>query len=302
MKVLLTGGAGFIGSHISKLLLDRGDEVVIYDNLSRNDDGNIDKRATFVKGDLKDAKLLVKTLKNIDAVIHMAGFIAVAESVKNPVMFAQNNIIGSVYVLEAMRQAKVKKIIFSSSACVYGTPDKLPIEEGAPLKSDNPYGAGKIAVEKFCETYHNLHGMDVVILRYFNPYGPGERHKPETHAIPNFITCGLKRELIPLYWKGEQIRDFIYVEDLANAHITTLNLSGLGIYNVGTQIGVKVIDVLNKISDILGYRLNIKYLGERRGDVMANFASSKKLYEATGWQAKVGLEEGLKRTIKYFKS
>jgi UDP-glucose 4-epimerase len=301
MKILITGGAGFIGSHISKLLLNQGEQVVIYDNLSRGYEDSIDSRATLIKGDLVDKSSLVAALKGVDSVIHMASLALVEESTKEPLLYGQNNIIGSINLLEAMREVGVKRIVFSSSACVYGTPKSLPITEDLPNSSANPYGASKIAVEQFLQAYHYLHSFDVTILRYFNPYGPQERHLPETHAIPNFIKAALKKEPIPLFWKGEQVRDFIYVEDLAEAHIAPLKLSGFNIFNVGTEKGVKVIDVVNTLSDILGYKVEINDLGERAGDVAATYASSAKLHQATGWKAKVGLEEGLRRTVDWFK-
>lgn len=301
MKILITGGAGFIGSHVSKLLLDQGHTVAIYDNLSRSSQENVDKRAIFVKGDLKEAKLLTNCLKNVDSVIHLAAFIEVPESVKNPLAFAQNNILGSIYLLEAMKEAGVKKIIFSSSATVYGEPKKLPLTEGSPLSATNPYAASKIATEAFMETYHKLYGFDVVILRYFNPYGPGEMHNPETHAIPNFIKAALNKKPIPLFWKGEQIRDFIYIEDLASAHIAPLNLSGFNVFNVGNEKGVKISDIVNILSDILGYNLEIEDLGERPGDVKVTYASSKLFKEKTKWRPKVSLQEGLKRTVEWYK-
>ncbi len=302
MNILITGGAGFIGSHISRLLLDRGQKVALYDNLTKSTTTFIDKRALYINGSLHDKKLLIKSLKGVDAVIHMASFIEVGESVKEPEKFTENNILGSVTLLEAMREANVKKIIFSSSACVYGTPTKLPITEAAPISSANPYGASKIAVEQMCQAYNYLYSFDTIILRYFNPYGPQEAHLPETHAIPNFILAALKKQPIPLYWKGEQVRDFIYVEDLAEAHIAPLNLSGYNVFNVGTESGTKIIDVVNTISDILGYKMEITDLGERPGDVPANYASSEKLRKATGWKPKVPLREGLEKTVAWFKS
>ncbi|MBI2011667.1 UDP-glucose 4-epimerase GalE [Candidatus Daviesbacteria bacterium] len=302
MKILITGGAGFIGSHVAKILLDLGHQVIVYDNLSKSSQDNLDKRALFIKGDIKDRELLKKTLLGIDWVIHLASLIEVNESVKKPVLYADNNVLGTVELLEAMREVGVKKIIFSSSACVYGTPKTLPLTEASPLQPDNPYGASKVAVEAFLRTYHILHHFDVTILRYFNPYGPGENHQPETHAIPNFIKAALDKRPIPLYWEGEQIRDFIYIEDLATAHTTCLNLKGFSIFNVGTNNGVKVIDVVNKLSDIFGYDVKIENLGERAGDVNANYASSALLKSKAGWEAKVSLDEGLKKTVEYFKS
>jgi UDP-glucose 4-epimerase len=238
----------------------------------------------------------------VDAVIHMASYTSVEESVKSPLKYIQNNVLGAATLLEAMRAAGVKKIIFSSSATVYGTPKSLPITEDQPISAANPYGASKIAVEALCESFAKTDGFDVIILRYFNPYGPGEKHLPETHAIPNFIKAALEKRPIPLYWKGEQVRDFIYVEDLAAAHIAVLPLSGYHVFNVGTKAGTKIIDVVNELSDIFGYKLEIDYKGDRPGDVMATYASSEKLNQTTGWETKVSLKEGLSKTINFFKN
>ena len=331
MRILITGGAGFIGSHITKLLLNEGHEVMVFDNSAgnlerlenviasvakqssseleiaaspaswrtpRNDNSGM----TLLNGDIKDSEALEKALGGVDAVIHMASLIEVSESVKYPLKFAENNIMGSINLLEAMKEKGVKRIIFSSSATVYGEPKTLPLTEGMPLDSANPYAASKIAVEQFLSAYHKNHGFDVTILRYFNPYGPGEEHEPETHAIPNFIKNGLDKKPVPLYWKGEQTRDFIYIEDLAKAHTVVLDQSGFNIFNVGTEQGVRIIDVINKLSDILGYTLEVEDLGDRPGDVRSNYASSQKLKESTGWSAQTDLNEGLRKTVEWFKS
>lgn len=301
MKVVVTGGAGFIGSHTTKLLLDAGHEVTVIDNLSSGHKDAVDPRATFHNIDLSSQNAIEKILPGHDAVVHMAALIEVSESVKNPAVFAQNNIVNSVKLLEAMRKSNVKRIIFSSSACVYGVPKKLPLTESSPLgKQSNPYGITKFTMEQFCTLYHDLYNFDCIILRYFNPYGPGELHEPESHAIPNFIRAVLKKEPIPLYWKGEQVRDFIYIEDLAAAHTAVLNLSGLHIFNIGTETGIKVKDIIDKIFQIVGYEVPINDLGERKGDVHALYASAQKIKKELGWEAKVDLDSGLKRTIDFF--
>ncbi len=302
MKILVTGGAGFIGSHINKLLLDLDHQVVVVDNLSKGHQELIDTRAQFINADINDQEALIHALVGVDWVIHMAGFIEIPLSVKDPIGFAQNNVMGSISLLEAMKKAGVKKIVFSSTAAVYGDPKTLPLTEDAPLRATNPYGASKIAVEQFLSSYHSLQGFDVVILRYFNPYGPNELHQPETHLIPNLIKAALKGEELPVYWKGEQVRDFIYVEDLAQAHIDVLDLSGFNVFNVGVEKGVKVNDAVKTLGSVLEKDLKVKDLGVREGDVTANYASSKLLEETCGWRAKVDLEEGLKRTIEWFKN
>ena len=238
----------------------------------------------------------------VGAYFHLAGFLEVAVSVQKPVEFTENNVVNSVRLLEAMRRAGVGKIVFSSSACVYGMPERLPLREDDPLGMQaNPYGATKVAVETFLGVYHQLYDFDCVALRYFNPYGPNELCDPETHAVPNIVRAALERRAIPLYWKGEQVRDYIYVEDLARAHIAPLGARGFQVYNVGTEVGTKVIDVVETVFRILGYRVPIDDLGERPGDVAASYASSEKIARELGWRAEVDLEEGLRRTIEHYR-
>ena len=226
----------------------------------------------------------------------------VPESIVKAVEYTENNVVNTVKLLEAMKDAKVKKIIFSSSATVYGEPKDLPLREDAPIEiQNNQYGASKVAMESYISTYHKLYDFDVILLRYFNPYGPNELHKPETHAIPNFIKSTLEKKPIPLYWKGEQIRDFIYVEDLARAHVDVLDIKGLEIFNIGTENGTKVSDVIHVIFKITGFKGIIEDLGSRPGDVKATYASSQKIEQAVGWEAKTGLDEGLEKTIEFFK-
>ncbi len=302
MKILVTGGAGFIGSHVNKLLLEEGHEVVVVDNLSKGNLNCLDPRVVFHNIDINNQTALEKILPGTDTVIHMASFIEVGESVKNPVAFVENNILGTVKLLDAMRNTGVNKMVFSSSACVYGVPKKIPLSEDDPLQEqENPYGLTKVSMEQLCALYHKLFGMDITILRYFNPYGPGEMHKPETHAIPNFIKATLSKTPIPLFWNGEQIRDFIYIEDLAKAHILALPLSGINYFNVGTESGVKIMDVLNLIFEIVGYSVPIEDKGSRIGDVPSLVASSQKIKKQLGWQPQTDLKTGLKLTIEFFK-
>ncbi len=302
MKIVVAGGAGFLGTHINKVLLDEGHEVKVIDNLSKATKNNLDPRVQFSQIDLKDQDQIAAALKGWEAVIHLANYIIVPESVEHPVEYAENNVVNTVKLLEAMKTAGVKKIIFSSSATVYGDSGKLPLQEDAPIViQTNQYGASKVAMEAFISTYHKLYKFDVIHLRYFNPFGPYEAHEPETHAIPNFIKATLAKKEIPLYWNGEQIRDFIYAEDLARAHTAVINLTGHYIFNVGTETGTKVADVVREIFNIVGYEVPIKDLGPRAGDAHATYASSQKLANETGWKAQVSLHDGLAKTVEYFK-
>jgi UDP-glucose 4-epimerase len=302
MRVFLTGGAGFLGSHVARSLLASGHAVTILDNLSTGHRQQVPSGAAFIKGDLKQERRLEEWLAEHDAVVHLAALVPVPVSVARPVAFAENNVVNTVRLLEAMRRRRVERIVFSSSATVYGEPRRLPVREGDDIAvQSNPYGASKIAAEAFIGVYHKLYGFDATILRYFNPYGPNELCEPETHAIPNIIRAALTGEPVPIYWRGEQVRDFIYVEDLARAHTAALGCGGLSYFNVGTEKGTKVKEVLQAVTDILGQPLRIEDLGERPGDVPALYASAAKLRAATGWRAEVGLEEGLRRTVAFFR-
>lgn len=302
MKIVVTGGTGFIGSHVNRLLLEAGHKVTVVDNLSKSHKESLDPRINFFQADINDQPTLEKILPGHDAVVHMASYIEVGESVKNPVSFVENNILGTVKLLEAMKNTKVNKMIFSSSACVYGRPTKVPLSEDDPLQEqENPYGLTKHSMEQLCALYHKLFGLDVTILRYFNPYGPREQHEPETHAIPNFIKAVLTKTPIPLFWGGQQIRDFIYIEDLARAHLLTLPLTGKHYFNVGTESVVKVIDVIKTIFEIVGYEVPIEDKGERKGDVPTLVASSQKIQKELGWKPKTNLQKGLRKTIEFFK-
>jgi UDP-glucose 4-epimerase len=302
VRIFVTGGAGFIGNHTTRVLLGRGHQVTVYDNLSSGRRDLVPAGAAFVKGDLREEKKLASAIAGHDAVVHLAAFIAVGVSVQKPVEFAENNIVNTIRLLEAMKDANVRRIVFSSSATVYGVPRRLPLREDDPVGvQSNPYGATKVSAEAFVAVYNQLYGFDATLLRYFNPYGPNELCDPETHLIPNVITAGLSRKPIPIYWNGEQVRDFIYVEDLARAHAEVLTLQGLNYFNVGSEHGIKVKEVVQAVTDILGYTVPIQDLGERPGDVMANYASSQRLREATAWRQTVGLEEGLRRTVEHYR-
>jgi UDP-glucose 4-epimerase len=302
LRVLVTGGAGFIGSHITRVLLEDGHEVTVLDNLARGRRELVPENASFVQADLADQDATERALRGHDAVIHLAGYLEVAVSVEKPVAFTENNVTNTVKLLEAMRHADVGKIVFSSSATVYGRPQRLPLREDDPLGvQTNPYGATKVACETFIRVYHELYGFDAVMLRYFNPYGPNELCEPETHAVPNIVRATLERRPIPVYWQGQQLRDYIYVEDLARAHIAPLGVGGWEVFNVGSDTGTKVADIIKTAFRIVGYEVPIDDLGERPGDVPASYASSEKLRRACGWRPRVDLEEGLRRTIEHYR-
>lgn len=301
MNILVTGGAGFIGSRIVAQLIAAGHTVTIFDNLSTGFASNVPPPATLVAGDLRDPDALSAAVAGQDAVIHLAAQALVPESVADPRKAFDINLVGGQNLLDAMRAHGVNRLVHSSTAAVYGTPTKVPIAEDDLKLPINPYGATKFAFEQLLHAYHKSYGLNVVMFRYFNPYGPTEIHDPETHAIPNFIRATLTGKPVPLYWKGDQVRDFFFVDDIARAHVMGLEKDGFDAYNLGSGTGLVVREVVEKIFEIAGRRSEIQDLGERAGDPPRLLADTTKVQRELGWQPEVSLEDGLTRTIAAFR-
>ncbi len=320
MKILVCGGAGYIGSHTVKELLKEGFSVVVLDNFSTG------KRELVLGGDLVQADLLDKAaLKNvfsshnIAAVLHFASLIQVGESYINPLKYYGHNLISSLNLLEAMLQAGVKKIIFSSSAAVYGLPDQLPIPESHPLNPINPYGQSKFFVETILQDYDRAYGLKFISLRYFNAAGAdpegelGEMHEPETHLIPNILLHLLgKKSDFELYGKdfptsdGTTVRDYIHVTDLASAHVLALrrllSTQESDVYNLGTTRGYSVLEVIKAAEAITGRRANYEIRPRRRGDVPILLASKEKAERCLGWKlSHSGLETIIETAWRWHK-
>ena len=284
MKILITGGAGYIGSFMVKASLDKGYEVTVVDNLERGNKETIDSRATLVVGDLKNKDFVASIFSEhkFDAVVHFAGYISMGESVTNPYIYFDNNVNASLNLIESMVKNKVNNFIFSSTAGVYGNPIKTPIAEDHPKNPTNPYGESKLMIEKILSWYGNIYSLNFASLRYFNASGAsvdgemGENHSPESHLIPNAINSILNKTQFTLYGSdyptpdGTCIRDYIHVIDLVEAHILAIsklkNEGGKLFYNVGTGHGYsnkEVIDMIKKVSDS---EININNSGRRLGD------------------------------------
>ncbi len=319
MRILLTGGTGYIGSHTCVDLLEHGYDVVIADNLS-NSKKKVLSRISSITGkevhfyhvDLRDASGLLRIFatEKIDAVIHFAGKKSVAESVKDPISYYENNVCGSLALFSAMTAFDVKKIIFSSSATVYGEPESVPINEEAPLKPVNPYGKTKLAIEEILAA---IHGSDpqwqVVILRYFNPAGAHESAKigEDPDGIPNNLMpyiCKVAAGLLPglrIFGKdyptpdGTGIRDYIHVMDLARGHVKALDRlfagCGLEIYNLGTGRGYSVLEVVTAFEQASGKKIPYEFAPRRPGDVPECFADPAKAEKHLEWKAERGLVE-----------
>jgi UDP-glucose 4-epimerase len=302
MNVLLTGGAGYIGSHMAKALMAGRHGVLVYDSLVSGHRAAV--QAPLAVGEVADKAELAKALQvhNIDTVIHLAAFIEAGESVQNPYKYFSNNTVIGLALLEAMREVGVKRLVFSSTAAVYGQPKTVPIEEDAELSPINPYGASKLCVEYMLRAYAEAHGMGFVALRYFNVAGAdpsgllGEDHHPETHLIPLVLQVPMgKRDCIRVYGEdypttdGTCIRDYIHVRDLCDAHLLAAGAIEPGkckAYNLGSGEGFSVREVIEACRQVTGHKIPAKVAPRRPGDPPKLIASSKKAERELGWMRK----------------
>jgi len=301
--VLVTGGAGYIGSHVVKELLHRGYQAIVYDNLQTGHRGAV-KNAPFVEGDLADQERLRKTFRScrIDAVMHFAADCLVGESVKDPLKYFKNNVKNSLQLLEIADENNVKHFVFSSSAAVYGEPEKIPIAEEHPCNPTNPYGETKWIFEKVLQAFCEAGKLNFTSLRYFNAAGAdpegqlGEDHSPETHLVPIVLRAALNGDAVPIFGTdynthdGTCIRDYIHVTDLAEAHILALNKLEQGsiseIYNLGNGNGYSVREVIETARRVTGKKIIAVESPRRPGDPARLVASSEKIRRDLGWVPK----------------
>ncbi len=307
MRVLVTGGAGYIGSVVAAELLQAGHEVVIYDNLSRGHRQAVPQDAELVVGDLADRASIDHLFRSrtIDAVMHFAALIEAGESMKAPEKFFRNNTANALTLLEAMLAAGVKRFVFSSTAALYGNPERTPIEEDDLLCPTNAYGESKLLVERMLAWLHQIHGLRYASLRYFNAAGAsrsdqGEAHQPETHLIPRILEVALGRaQQVNIFGTdyptsdGTCVRDYIHVSDLARAHLLALNAlekvpekSSPLIYNLGNGQGFSVRQVVEVARQITGHPIPAIESPRRAGDPAVLIASSEKIRRELGWQPK----------------
>ncbi|MFZ0091123.1 MAG: UDP-glucose 4-epimerase GalE, partial [Solirubrobacteraceae bacterium] len=281
MKVLVTGGAGYIGSVVSRHLLQAGHEVVVLDSLERGHRAAVADAARLVVADLREADAVDAAVREgFDGVLHFAAFALVGESVSQPELYYHNNVVGTMNLLDAMRTAEVPRLVFSSTCAVYGQPDEVPISEAAPTRPTSPYGASKLAVDLMIGDYCRAHGLGAVSLRYFNVAGAsaaaGEDHDPETHLIPNVLRAALGRgrhvEVFGTDYPtpdGTAVRDYIHIEDLSDAHLLALDGARAGehrVFNLGNGTGFSVRQVIDAAREVTGRQITVKEAGRRAGD------------------------------------
>lgn len=316
-KILVTGGAGYIGSHCVIALLEKGNDVVVFDNLST---GHIETVETlkkigsveFYKGDLNNPDEINRVFEEnkIDSVVHFAAFSQVAESVKNPSKYYYNNVCGTIGLLNSMLKHNVMKIVFSSTAATYGNPQYVPIDESHPQNPINPYGQTKLMIEKIMDDYDKAYGLKSVRLRYFNVAGAdsqqriGEWHEPETHLIPNILKATFSGgKTFEMYGQdydtkdGTCVRDYINVEDLIKAHLFALDYLNNGgetnYFNLGTTDGNSVKEVFMACEKVTAKNISLKYMPRREGDPATLIADNTKVKEVLGWTPEKALEQSI---------
>lgn len=296
MKVLVTGGAGYIGSVAARLLLDAGHEVLIFDNLQRGHRAAVDRRARFVRGDLREPDVIRGAMADFrpDAVMHFAAYAYVGESMDEPLLYFRNNVQGGLNLVDAMLQAGVRKIIFSSTCATYGQPETVPITEDTPQRPENPYGESKLLFEKILRWHEERKGFEAVYLRYFNACGAsgdlGEDHDPEPHLIPLILQVPLgQRESIAIFGDdyetpdGTCVRDYIHIEDLGQAHVLALADGIRGAFNLGNGSGYSVKEVVDAAREVTGHPIPAVAAARRPGDPPYLIAAADKARTVLGW-------------------
>ncbi len=321
MKILVTGGAGYIGSHFVRILLKNNEDVVVLDNLSRGHKESIPENIIFEKADLLDYDLLQKVLTkySFDAIVHFAAFAYVGESVEDPKLYYENNVIGSFNLIKAAINTNVKKFVFSSTCSLYGNPEIIPISEKLPTNPINPYAQTKLIIENILRDFDRAYGMKSVFLRYFNAAGAdflgeiGESHQPEPHLIPIVLNTALgKREKVFIFGDdydtkdGTCIRDYIHINDLGDAHLRALKYLDNGgktdVINLGTGEGYSVKEIIDTAEKITGKKINTEITKRREGDPAILVADNKKAKEILGWEPKYNLNDIISSAYNWHKS
>jgi len=311
MRVLVTGGAGFIGSHLVDRLIERGDEVVVIDNLSQGRKENINPKAKFYKKDIRDSGLEKIFRKySFDVLFHAAAQVSIRASIENPPLDASINIQGSLNLFELSRKYGVRKVVYTSSVAVYGEPQYLPCDEDHPIAPLSPYGVTKSSVEEYLYVYRTNYDIDYSIIRYPNVYGPRQSHTGEAGVIAIFSSKMLKGERVVINGSGDQERDFLFIDDAIDASLSIIDLpirkghidpTNL-IFNLGTGKSVSVNNLFEILSKITNYTLNPLYGPPRKGEIYQMQVNATRVKKQLGWEPKINLEEGLQRTVEWFKT
>lgn len=302
MKILVTGGAGFIGSWVSEAFIKEGHEVLIIDDLSTGKEDNLPNSAEFVKCDIRNFDAVEKIISDFrpEIIDHHAAQIDVRKSVDNPMHDAEINIVGTLHLIESSMRHGVKKFIFASTGgAIYGEPEIIPADEKTQPFPISPYGTSKYAIEKYLGYYNYVHGFDYVALRYANVYGPRQNPHGEAGVVAIFCNRILSGESCTVFGDGGQTRDYVYVEDIASSNLKSLN-APVGSYNIGTGIETSVSDLISALKKSSGKDFEVYYGEERPGEVQSISLEAYQAEKILGWKPDVNLQEGIQKTWNWF--
>lgn len=305
MKVLVTGGAGFIGSNVVDALVERGHDVAVVDNLSIGKESNVNKKARLHRCDICDVTELDKVFEKEkpEAVIHHAAQINVRESLRDPVFDARINVLGSINLLECCRKYDIKRIVYASSVAAYGEPKYLPVDENHPVSPLSPYGASKYVVEKYLDVYGAVYSLGSVILRYGNVYGPRQDPAGEAGVVAIFTDRMLAGQEITINDDGDQTRDFVYVGDVAKANVLALEKNaGRQAFNIGTGVPTSVNDIVGGLEKALSTKAKSRHGPAIKGEIRHIHLNIDLARKRLGFNPSIGLEEGLRRTVEWAKN
>ncbi len=291
--MFVTGGSGFIGRHVVQKLLEAGYDVLIYDI----EEPSLEE--PFIRGDIRDFSSVKDAMRGSHRVVHLAAIVSAVEAMKNPSKTVETNVIGTFNVIEAARRNDIGKIVYAGSVAVYGEPEYLPIDEDHPTIPKNVYGASKLSGESLLAGYHGNYGLNYVSLRFFNVYGPYMRPGPYAGVIYKFLERIKEGNPLLIEGDGRQTRDFVYVEDVANAVIKALESEENGAFNVGTGRETSIIELADLLFEIVGIYTGVKFSPPRSGDIRRSRANIEKISKL-GWKPGVDLKEGLRRTVNWF--
>jgi UDP-glucose 4-epimerase len=306
-RALVTGGAGFIGSHLVAALVDQGWDVTVLDNLSSGYQTNLESvkdKNHFVKGDIKDERTLNRIVKGCEVVFHLAAVVSVTQTVKDPVASALVNELGAIRVLDAARKNGIRRVVLSSSSAVYGDAPQLPKSESMIPSPMSPYAVQKLTNEYYAELYHRLYGLETVCLRYFNVYGPRQDpSSPYSGVISIFMLRAIKGEAPSIYGDGGQTRDFVFVKDVVQANLLAASHEAAPgkVFNIGTSNSVSINGLWEMIARLARCHLPAKHEASRPGDIVHSLASIQRAKDLLGFQPEVSFEEGLRQTFAWYR-
>ncbi len=307
MTVLVTGGAGFIGSHIVEELVRRGAKVRVMDNLSTGDMAflaAVQGRIEFVQGDVTDLQAVRQAMRGITHVVHEAAMRSIPRSLEDPVLCHQINVTGTLQILLAAREAKVRRVVLASSSSVYGDVATYPVREDYPCRPASPYAVSKLAGELYGELFQQLYGLEVVRLRYFNVFGPRmDGESGYAMAVPRFVTSMLRGESPPVFGDGRQSRDFIFVENVAAATVGALEAPaiGPGVFNIGCGQEISVLELVQTINRLLQTTIAPRHLPAKPGESRRTWADIRQARDHLQFEPRISLEDGLSKTIAWFR-